>query len=69
MSVSQARCLLKGVAGHSPRRVLVTLAGGDCRVKFCIESCTTGDSRGVERVRLVAISVKSGRLFEIIVDE
>ncbi len=68
MSVSYARCLLKGVAGHPPRRVLVKLAGGDSRVSFCNESCTTEDSRGMERVRHVAINAKRGRLCEIIVD-
>lgn len=70
MSVSPSRCLLKGASGQAPRRVfVVALADGDSMVAFCDGSRTAENSRGMERVRQVAINAKRGRLCEIIVDE
>lgn len=70
-SVSQPRCLLKGALGHAPRRVFVPLvrADGIVNVSFCDWICKIEDSRGMERVRHVAIKANSGRLCGIIFDE
>ena len=70
MSVSQARCLLKGAAGQPPRRVDVVLEeGGVGVVAFWVGSWMREEDGGVERVRLVASNAKRGRLWEIIVGE
>lgn len=71
MSVSQARCLLKGASGQAPRWVVVALIRGDGIgiVSFCSGRSTTEGCRGTERVRQVAINTKRGRLCDIIVDE
>lgn len=68
MPVSEPRCLLKGVSGHAPRPAFVALAGDDGIVSFCKcnWSGTAEASRGIERVKQVAINANSGRLCKII---
>lgn len=68
-SVSQARCLPKGASGQAPRGVVVVvLVGGNGVVAFCGGRSTSGDDRGMERVKEVVINAKRGRLCESIAD-
>lgn len=75
MSVSQARCLLKGASGHLlPRRAVfvVLLRGGGGRVRFCegmsmIEEVPGERERERESVRAVAMSAESGGLVETVI--
>lgn len=70
MSVCQPRCLLNGASGHPPSRVVVALVNGDVIVivSFCEGNCRIEDSRGMERVRHVAINANSGMIFGTMLD-
>ena len=70
MSVSHARCLLKGASGHPPRRVLVALGDrSDGSVWLCVGIRARKGSGGIERVRHVASNATNAKLCEIIVED